>query len=155
MLTTRMSPKISVNPLATTKYSAASVSPLRVTVVNCRRSAAALNTRKIATTAAPATSAIRLAGHAVGVATGGRLISGGTRGRPAITHAPLHPSVVAPVRAGLTSLCRMSAIHLAALPLAPNNAFVRLPLSIGDELRGEYQSSVVNESSRDCHASSD
>ena len=28
MLTTRMSPKISVNPLATTKYSAAAVSPL-------------------------------------------------------------------------------------------------------------------------------
>src|SRR5690348_4066378 len=35
MLTTRIRPKINVKPLATTKYRAASVNPLRVTVMNC------------------------------------------------------------------------------------------------------------------------
>ena len=42
MLTTRISPKISVKPLATTKKSAASVTPLSVTTANWRRSSAAL-----------------------------------------------------------------------------------------------------------------
>ena len=50
MLTTRIRPKISVKPLATTKKSAASVSPLSVTTANLRGSSAALTSSQITTT---------------------------------------------------------------------------------------------------------
>ena len=75
MLTTRMSPKISVNPLATTKYRAASVSPLSVTVTNCFTSSAALRSRKIARMAAKATSAMRLGDHELRAAMDAVLIA--------------------------------------------------------------------------------
>ena len=64
MLTTRIRPKISVKPLATTKKSAASVTPLSVTTRNCFGSSIILMKRKTATTIPIATSTMRLASHA-------------------------------------------------------------------------------------------
>ena len=64
MLTTRISPKISVKPLATTKNSAASVSPLSVTTAKRRGSSAPLTTRKATTATAAATAAMRPTVHA-------------------------------------------------------------------------------------------
>ena len=61
MLTTRMSPKISVKPLATTKKSAASVIPLSVTTANWRESSLALTISQTITTAATTAIAIRRA----------------------------------------------------------------------------------------------
>jgi hypothetical protein len=59
MLTTRMSPKIRVKPLATTKKSAASVTPFSVTTANCRRSSLAFATSQMATAAATTASTTR------------------------------------------------------------------------------------------------
>ena len=58
MLTTRIRPKISVKPLATTKNRAASVSPLSVTTANRRASWPAFTASQTSTApaiAAPAT----------------------------------------------------------------------------------------------------
>ena len=59
MLTTRIRPKISVKPLATTKNSAASVTPLSVTTANRRGSSTALTTSHTTTTARITVIAIR------------------------------------------------------------------------------------------------
>ncbi len=61
MLTTRIRPKISVKPLATTKNSAASVSPLSVTTANLRGSSAPLTISQITTSAAIAARTTRCA----------------------------------------------------------------------------------------------
>ena len=52
MLTTRIRPKISVKPLATTKYRAASVTPLSVTTANLREILGGLDEQPRGTTAA-------------------------------------------------------------------------------------------------------
>ena len=63
MFTTRIRPKISVKPLATTKNSAASVIPLSVTTANWRESSLALTSSHTITAAAMIASAIRRAPH--------------------------------------------------------------------------------------------
>jgi hypothetical protein len=59
MLTTRMSPKISVKPLATTKNSAASVIPFRLTTANTRQSSFALTSSHTPTATPTRRSAMR------------------------------------------------------------------------------------------------
>ena len=61
MLTTRIRPKIRVKPLATTKYSAASVVPLSVTTAKRRGSSIALTNSQTATSATSAVSTMRFA----------------------------------------------------------------------------------------------
>ena len=59
MFTTRIRPKISVKPLATTKNSAASVIPFRVTTANCCQSSLPLTSSHIPTAAATRARATR------------------------------------------------------------------------------------------------
>src|ERR687898_1440419 len=86
MFTTRMSPKISVKPLATTKKSAASVRPFKVTTANWRRSSLALTISQTTTTAAAIATAMRRADHAPRRSACG--VSARPEGWPSVPSAP-------------------------------------------------------------------
>ena len=94
MLTTRIRPKISVKPLATTKNSAASVVPFSVTTANWRGSSIALTSSQTRTTATtsgeddPLRAPRRARASATPGSASGRVLAGPSGGRALVRFAP-------------------------------------------------------------------